>query len=115
MSPIWTGILITPPVVTEVVTEMVRVGDVVLLSEDTVTPAGFVISDTITLQGTCEEPCMAMIWVVVVPALAALVVPGKAWVSEVRMTEYASVTSTIEIWSTDLIAIENLLSSFIIP
>jgi hypothetical protein len=90
---------------------MVKVGEVALLSEETVTPAGLTISDTVTLQATCEAPCMAIICVVVDPAFAALIVPGKACVSEVRITEYASVTSTMEIWSTDLIAI--ILFSFL--
>jgi hypothetical protein len=38
---------------------------------------------------------MATTCVEVDPAFAALVVPGKEYASDVRITEYASVTSTI--------------------
>ena len=57
----WTGILTVPPVVTDVVTEIVKVGDVASLSDVTVTPAGFVISFKITFAAASEEPCIATI------------------------------------------------------
>lgn len=94
-EPICTGMVTFPADVTEVDTEMVTVGEVVLVSTLTVTPLGAVISDVTTLHATCVAPCNATTCVVVLPALAALVVPGKAYASDVSITEYASVTSTM--------------------
>jgi hypothetical protein len=81
--------------VTEVDTAIVSVGEVVSVSLVTVTPDGVVISERTTDAATCPAPTMATTCVEVDPAFAALVVPGKEYASDVRITEYASVTSTI--------------------
>jgi hypothetical protein len=66
---------------------MVTVGDVVSVSTDVVTPEGAVIALLSTAAGTWVGPLIATIVVVVLPALAALVVPAKVKESLVRMTE----------------------------
>ena len=82
-----TGISTVPPAVTLVSTEMVTVGDVVSVSTEVVTPEGAVIALLSTAAGTWVGPLIATIVVVVLPALAALVVPAKVKESFVRMTE----------------------------
>ena len=82
-----TGIRTTPAVVKEVEAAIVSVGDVVLLSLVTVMPVGLVMEFRSTVAATCSLPHMAMICVVQLPALAAVVVPGNVYPSEVSMTE----------------------------
>ena len=72
-----TGMCTTPAVVNEVDAVIVSVGDVALLSFVTVMPVGLVMEFRSTVAATCSLPLRAMIWVVQLPALAALIVPGK--------------------------------------
>ena len=90
-----TGISTTPAVVKDVLAVIVRVGAVASPSEATVIPVGLVIVVGFTDAGICCAPRIAMIWVVQVPAFAAFTVPGNVYPSDVRITEYASVTSII--------------------
>ena len=82
-----TGIVTKPAVVKLVLAIMVSVGDVALLSFVTVMPVGLVMEFRSTFAATCSLPHMAMICVVQLPALAAVVVPGNVYPSEVSMTE----------------------------
>ena len=82
-----TGISTVPLEVTDVSTEIVTVGVVVSVSTEVVTPEGAVIALLSTAAGTWVGPLIATIVVVVLPALAALVVPANVKESLVRMTE----------------------------
>ena len=78
MSPsTTTGILTTPAVVNEVLAVIVSVGLMASVSFVTVMPVGLVTLFRFTVAAICSDPRMAMICVVQLPALAALVVPGK--------------------------------------
>ena len=92
--PIWTGMTTSPCAVSDVLAVMVMVGAVASVSLDSVMPVGTVHSESVTVAATCSAPRIAMTCVVVLPALAAEVVPGKTYASLVRMTLYASVRST---------------------
>ena len=72
-----TGISTVPPVLTAVVTEMVTVGWVASVSTEVVTPVGAMILLLSTAAGIWSAPHMATMVVVVLPAFAALVLPGK--------------------------------------
>jgi hypothetical protein len=100
-----TGMSTVPPVLTAVVTEIVIVGCVASVSTEVVTPLGAMILLLSTAAGIWLAPHIATTVVVVLPALAAEVLPGKVKESFVRMTEKPSVKSTILIWSELLIAI----------
>ena len=82
-----TGMVTRPAEVNDVLAVMVSVGAVVSVFFVTVMPVGAVIAVRSTLALTCSEPHMAMTCVVQLPAFAAVVVPGKVYPSEVRMTE----------------------------
>ena len=84
---------------------IVSVGAVASVSLVRVIPVGTVHSESVTDAATWLAPLMAIICVVVLPALAALVVPGKTYASLVRITLYASVRSTSVTCPVPIIAI----------
>ena len=72
-----TGISTVPPVFTEVATVIVMVGCVASVSTEVVTPAGAMILELSTAAGIWFAPHIATMVVVVLPAFAAFVLPGK--------------------------------------
>ena len=82
-----TGMSTVPPCVTEVLTVMVTVGWVGSVSTEVVTPSGAIMPEFTTVAGIWFAPHMAITVVVVLPALAALMLPEKVKESFVRMTE----------------------------
>ena len=95
-EPTCTGMVIVPPAATVAASEKVSVGDVTSESFVTVTPDGAVTSESVTDAATTLPPSMAVIFAVVVCAVPSVEVePTKVCASLSRMTEYASVTSTM--------------------
>jgi hypothetical protein len=82
-----TGMSTVPPWVTAVVTDIVTVGCVGSVSTEVVTPEGAMICELSTEAATWLAPHIATTVVVVLPALAAEMLPGKVKESLVRITE----------------------------